>query len=91
MRDYHFAKNANELARMTDGDTLLFLNVDIELRCDAISYCKNIIDKVPNVGTVGIKLLYPERTIQHAGQMCFINKYTNKFLGVTHYLLRAKD
>lgn len=89
--DYNFAKNSNMLAKIGEGtsDKLLFLNDDVELKTDAITHCIKILNENPTVGTVGIKLLFPDGTIQHCGHMVFYKD--RKFAGITHLLLKHKD
>ena len=79
------------LAKIGKGtsDKLLFLNDDVELKTDAITHCIKILDDSPTVGTVGIKLLFPDGTIQHGGHMLFYKD--RKLVGVTHFLLKHKD
>ena len=88
---YNFAKNCNMLAKIGEGtsDKLLFLNDDVELKTDAITHCINILDDNPVVGTVGIKLLFPDGTIQHGGHILFCKD--RKFVGVSHLLLKQQD
>lgn len=88
---YNFAKNCNMLAKIGEGtsDKLLFLNDDVELKTDAITHCSKILDDNPAVGTVGIKLLFPDGTIQHGGHILFYKD--RKFVGVTHLLLKQQD
>jgi GT2 family glycosyltransferase len=65
--DFNFARLCNFGARASRGDILVLLNNDmvviepgwIEL---IVAQCL-----VPDVGAVGAKLLYPNRTIQHGG------------------------
>lgn len=79
------------LAKIGEGksDKLLFLNDDVELKTDAITHCIKILDDNPVVGTVGIKLLFPDGTIQHGGHVLFYKD--RKLVGVTHLLLKQQD
>ena len=43
------------------------MNDDVVLVEDSVAKCLKWLEQ-PDVGTVGIKLLYPNGTIQHAGQ-----------------------
>ena len=66
--EFNFSKMCNMGAEMADYNNLLFLNDDVELL--SISPVDKMVElsKRPNVGAVGIKLLYPDSTkIQHAG------------------------
>lgn len=64
---YNFAKNCNTLAKMCKSECILFMNDDVELTEDAITPCLDILEHDDRVGTVGIKLLYPDGSIQHGG------------------------
>lgn len=66
-KPFNFSAINNFAAREARGEYLLFLNNDTEVInrewLDAmINLCSN-----PNIGAVGAKLLYPNKTIQHAG------------------------
>ena len=54
-------------ASIAQGEYLLFLNNDTEVRAGWLDPLVNILDKDPRVGAVGNKLLSPDETIQHAG------------------------
>jgi O-antigen biosynthesis protein len=64
---FDFAALNNEAAREARGELLLFLNNDIEALEDG--WIPALVEQAqrPAVGAVGAKLLYPDRTIQHAG------------------------
>lgn len=67
-RNVGFAPGMNRGARLANGDLLLFLNQDIELRPDACAALRAAFAAQPAVGIVGAKLLEPDGvTIQHAG------------------------
>jgi GT2 family glycosyltransferase len=65
--EFNFSKLCNAGAARADGDLLLFLNNDTE----AIDpqWMEKLMGPAmdPKVGAVGATLLYPNRTIQHAG------------------------
>ncbi len=66
--EFNFSRMCNIGASMADGDFLLFLNDDIEIRKSG--WLERMTDKarLPYVGAVGMKLLYPNSDIiQHAG------------------------
>lgn len=64
---YNFAKLNNKLVKQhVTTDSVLFLNDDVIMTYDAIETPLKRL-QCPAVGTVGIKLLYPDKTIQHAG------------------------
>ena len=64
---FNFARLCNRGAHRATGDFLLLLNNDTEvLDRDWLEQLMTIAAD-PNVGAVGATLLYPDRTIQHAG------------------------
>ena len=64
---FNFSKSINSAAQLAEGEAFLLLNNDIEIE-DA-SWLKEMVSclNYPDVGIVGAMLLYPDRTIQHAG------------------------
>tara|TARA_B100000886_G_C20421764_1_gene491952 strand:+ start:1026 stop:3086 length:2061 start_codon:yes stop_codon:yes gene_type:complete len=66
-KPFNYSKINNFAFEFTKGDVLLFLNNDIEFICNnwALELYSNAIR--PEVGCVGAKLIYPNKTIQHAG------------------------
>jgi GT2 family glycosyltransferase len=64
---FNFARLCNEGARRATGDHLLFLNNDTEVLTPDWLERLLLIERHPEVGAVGATLLYPDRTIQHAG------------------------
>lgn len=91
---YNYAKCNNSLSKLTNlTDYLLFLNDDVMLIDDCITHCIKVLDsdKDHKFGSIGVKLLYADKTIQHAGQMMVISSYENNFIGVTHYYLKHSD
>jgi GT2 family glycosyltransferase len=66
-RPFNFSAACNAGAAAGRGDLLLFLNNDIEI-IDA-GWLEELVRwaQLPHVGVVGAKLLYPDRSIQHAG------------------------
>lgn len=74
--DGSFSSNNNECVEEGSSKYILFLNDDVEvLREDWLLNMKTIVDKDPKVGAVGSLLLYPDKTIQHAG--VFFSERTN--------------
>ncbi len=64
---YNYSKLNNEAVRHADGRILCFLNNDVEMfDRDWLSQMVRHAIR-PDVGAVGAMLLYPDRTIQHAG------------------------
>lgn len=65
--EYNFAKLNNKIVREhVKSNNVLFLNDDVIMTYDAIETPLKRL-QCPAVGTVGIKLIYPDKTIQHAG------------------------
>ena len=66
-RPFNFSAACNRGAAAARGELLLFLNNDIEV-VDP-SWLDELVRwaELPEIGIVGAKLLYPDRTIQHAG------------------------
>lgn len=63
-----FAGGANEGARMSHADVLVFLNPDVTVHERTIDALTSAIKGSAEVGVAGGKLLYPDgKTIQHAG------------------------
>jgi GT2 family glycosyltransferase len=64
---FNFSAACNRGAACARGDLLLFLNNDIDV-VDR-SWLDELVRwaELPEIGVVGAKLLYPDRTIQHAG------------------------
>jgi GT2 family glycosyltransferase len=64
---FNFSAACNVGAAAATGDLLLFLNNDVEvIEPDWLQELVRWV-QLPDVGAVGAKLLYPNRTIQHAG------------------------
>lgn len=72
-------------------EAVLFMNDDVVLVEDSISKCLSLLDAGSgrDVGTVGIKLLYPDGTIQHNGQ--FASFRAGHFVGVGHIGWKEPD
>jgi GT2 family glycosyltransferase len=65
--EFNFSRLCNEGAKQTRGEHLVFLNNDTEvLDRDWLDQLLTVAGD-PGVGVVGATLLYPDRTIQHAG------------------------
>jgi len=64
---FNFAAINNRAAALVSEDRLLFLNDDIEVINPR--WLSQMVgwSRLPGVGVVGAQLLYPDRTIQHAG------------------------
>ena len=64
---FHFGKLYNWAATQVDGEYMLILNNDVKVLNDywlesMLEWCQ-----LPEVGSVGAKLYYPDGKIQHAG------------------------
>lgn len=64
---FNFAAMNNAAARAADAPFLLFLNDDIEVITPGWLEAMLELGARPEVGAVGVKLLYPDGRIQHAG------------------------
>ncbi len=62
-----FSKACNQGARAAVGRHVLFLNNDTEVQAGWLEPLVETIDSDESVVAVGSKLLFPDRTIQHAG------------------------
>lgn len=64
---FNFSRAINRGVSLSTGDILLVLNNDIEVL--EPGWLKEMVScfDFPDVGVVGAKLLYPDRTLQHAG------------------------
>jgi GT2 family glycosyltransferase len=65
--DFNFSTFCNLGARNARGDLLLFLNNDVEIIEPEWLHELVQFANLPEIGMVGGCLLYPDRTIQHAG------------------------
>ena len=65
--EYNFAKLNNKIVKeYVTSENILFMNDDVIVHSDAITPCLKILED-KDFGAVGIKLLYGDGTIQHAG------------------------
>lgn len=64
---FNFSRQVNRGIRLSKGDHVLLLNNDIEIVSGG--WLREMVScmRLPDVGIVGAKLLYPDGTIQHAG------------------------
>jgi GT2 family glycosyltransferase len=62
-----FSKANNIGAKKAKGDLLIFLNNDTEVQKGWLEAISRIFEEETKVGAVGVKLLFPDGTIQHAG------------------------
>lgn len=89
---YHFAKNNNDLVNehiSKDTDLILFCNNDIELMNDAITEMINTYHMNKHkVGTVGARLHYGDKTIQHAGIVIYNSQ--SQGIQISHNGLKSR-
>ncbi len=63
----NFSKACNQGAKKARGEILIFLNNDTEVHSGWLKEIENIFLEEINIGAVGVKLLFPNGKIQHAG------------------------
>ncbi len=76
---FNFSLMCNEAARASNGDVLVFLNDDTEIRSDdwLDRLGANAMD--PSIGAVGAKLTYPDGRIQHVGVLVGMGESAGHF------------
>ncbi|MFN5511105.1 MAG: glycosyltransferase family 2 protein [Burkholderiales bacterium] len=89
-RPFNYSALNNLAARKARGDFLVLLNNDIEILEPGWLTEMISIAARPEVGAVGAKLLYPDRTIQHAGVLLGIGT-TEDSQGVAGPALKGLD
>ena len=90
--EYNFAKLNNEMVkRHVTSENILFMNDDVILSSDALAPCLKILED-KEFGAVGIKLLYGDGTIQHAGIFLDCNNLGMcKGVGHLHFKEKNRD
>jgi len=80
--DFNFSQAINRGVALASGDLVLLLNNDVEiLHRDWLKEMAACFDYA-DVGIVGAKLLYPDRTLQHAGVIAGLGGYAGHwFIG----------
>jgi GT2 family glycosyltransferase len=87
---YNFAKINNDVVKnhiSDDYEFLLFCNNDIKILNDIITGMLKIFKENKNTGTVGCRLHFEDKTIQHDGILAFID--TTGSFNVSHLGLRS--
>lgn len=87
---YNFAKINNDVVKNHVDDSfkyLLFCNNDIKILNDVVSGMVDVFLKNPKAGTVGGRLHFGDKTIQHEGILTLLNKQ-GKY-DVTHMSLQS--
>jgi len=82
---FNFSRINNLAVRQLDVDALLFLNNDIFVeQPDWLRLMVNEALADPKVGIVGVKLVYPNQTVQHAGVVLGVG-------GVGDHMFRSEE
>lgn len=86
---YHFGKINNDVAKNhAQGSYLLFCNDDIEFKNDIVTKMLEIYKANKNVGTIGARLHYPDKYIQHGG-ISMVFSASQKRSNLTHEGLKT--
>jgi GT2 family glycosyltransferase len=81
-----FAHACNEGFRAQPNDLVLLLNNDVLLEPDAIQAMVRVLDEDPGVGICGLRLLFPDGTLQHGGVV-----FGDGAVGPYHWARRLPD
>lgn len=66
-----FSAANNRIIARTDSRLVLLLNPDTEVREDALDRCIAAIERGPDIGVVGCRLVRPDGTFDHAAKRAF--------------------
>lgn len=66
-KNLRFLRNCNNAAEYACGEYILFLNNDTQVQENWLPPLIELIEKEPNAGLVGAKLIYPDGRLQEAG------------------------
>lgn len=72
-KNVHFLKAANQGALMASGRFILFLNSDCFVSKGSVESCIKKIEKNPQIGVVGSKVMNLNNSVQEAGSMILKN------------------
>ncbi|NOX38923.1 MAG: tetratricopeptide repeat protein [Calditrichaeota bacterium] len=86
-----YAGGCNLGAHRAKGKYLVFLNNDTEPEPGWLKQAIRVFQEEPNVGVLGAKLLYPDRTIQHCGIEFQNSKIEHNFIWPFHRYRHAKE
>ena len=66
-KNLRFLRNCNHAAEQARGDYILFLNNDTQVQPDWLAPLVALMEREPEAGMVGSKLIYPDGYLQEAG------------------------
>lgn len=66
-KNLRFLRNCNHAAEQARGDYILFLNNDTQVQPDWLAPLVSLMERDPDAGMVGSKLIYPDGYLQEAG------------------------
>ena len=84
-----FARACNQGADIAGGEVLVFLNNDTEPLPGWLERALERLDRDDSIGAVGIKLLFPDGTVQHCGIQFFRNAHPSYDVWPLHLHLHA--
>jgi len=84
-----FARACNQGADIAGGEVLVFLNNDTEPLPGWLERALERLDRDDSIGAVGIKLLFPDGTVQHCGIQFFRNAHPSYDVWPLHRHLHA--
>ena len=87
---YHFASNNNDIIREHVKEPwVLMCNDDIEFQTNCVDAMLKWGESKAHVGSIGCRLLFPDSTVQHAGQIAYVDEHG--FLQCTHRGYKKQD
>ena len=87
-KGFSYARICNKAADLSNAEFLLFLNDDTEVVNERWLSRMMAYLSLPDVGVVGACLLYPDKTVQHAGVILQMNDGiapAHAFQGISHH------